>query len=79
MSLKVLGTGCKKCVELEKNAEEAVKANAIDLSIEKVEDISEIMGYGVMGTPALVLDEKVVSSGKVLSPQEITQLIQKNL
>ncbi|MEB3103000.1 thioredoxin family protein [Ferviditalea candida] len=78
MVLKILGTGCQKCKTLEKNAYEAVKLNGLDVSIEKVEDIPSIMGYGVMSTPALVLNEKVVSSGKVLTPQEIAQLIQQN-
>ncbi len=79
MILKILGTGCKNCKTLERNAREAIKNDNLDVSVEKVEDIPSIMNYGVMSTPALVLNEKVISSGKVLSPQEISRLIQQNL
>lgn len=78
MEIKVLGTGCKKCKELEHNVNEAIKSSGINAQVEKIEDIPSIMKYGVMSTPGLVLNEKVISSGKVLSPQEINELIQKS-
>ncbi len=74
MEIKILGTGCKKCNNLEKNAIKASK-NREDVTVKKVSDLQEIMSYGVMQTPALVIDEKVVSVGKVLSDKEIEELI----
>jgi small redox-active disulfide protein 2 len=75
MKIQVLGTGCQNCVRLAKNAEEAVKAKGADCEIQKVTDIKEIMGYGVMQTPALVIDGQVKSVGKVLSVEEIKKLL----
>ena len=77
MEIKVLGTGCTKCKTLEKNTNEAVKELALDATITKVEDIVEIMNFGVMTTPALVVDGKVVLKGKVPSVEEIKQLLTK--
>ncbi len=74
MHIKVLGTGCKKCTTLKENVEEAIKNEGIDASVEKVEDIQTIIAYGVMNTPALVIDEKVVSKGKVLKSKDIQKL-----
>ncbi|MEC1718939.1 thioredoxin family protein [Schinkia azotoformans] len=71
MNIKVLGTGCKKCKALEANVNEAINELGIQAQIEKVEDIPTIMKYGVMSTPALVVNEKVVSTGKLLSSAEI--------
>jgi len=71
MIIKILGTGCPNCKKLTKNTEKAVKKLGLNASIEKVEDIQDIMAYDVMSTPALVIDEKVVSTGRVLSPKEI--------
>lgn len=71
MEIKVLGTGCPKCKKLEATAQEAVKEAGIDANITKVEDINDIMQYGVMVTPALVIDGKVVMSGKVPKKEEI--------
>ncbi len=71
MNIKILGTGCKKCKKLEANAREAVEELGLDAVIEKIEDIQGIMSYKVMSTPALVVDEKVVSAGKLLSTKEI--------
>ena len=73
--LQILGTGCQNCVRLAKNAEEAVKAKGGDYEIEKVTDIREIMRYGVMQTPALAIDGKVKSVGKMLSAEEIKKLL----
>lgn len=78
MIIKVLGSGCKKCAELNDNAEAAVKEAGIQAEIIKVEELKDIIGYGVMSTPALVIDEKVVSTGKVLKPKEIVKFIEKN-
>ena len=77
MEIKVLGTGCKKCNELEKATREAVAALGIDANIEKEEDIMNIMEYGVMRTPALVVDGKVLVSGKAPNAEEIKKLLAK--
>ncbi len=77
MEIKVLGTGCTKCKTLEKNTIEAVNELAIDANVTKVEDIVEIMNFGVMTTPALVVDGKVVLKGKVPSVEEIKLLLTK--
>lgn len=73
--IQVLGTGCPKCQMLMKNTEAAVKELGLDAEISKVTDIKEIMGFGVMSTPALAVDGKVVSSGKPLKTDEIKKLI----
>ena len=73
--IEILGTGCEKCVKLAKNAEEAVKDKATEYTIEKVTDLTKIMSYGVMMTPGLVVEGKVVSVGKILSPDEIKKLL----
>ncbi|MCX5804408.1 MAG: thioredoxin family protein [Proteobacteria bacterium] len=75
MKIQILGTGCQNCIKLAKNAEEAAKAKGADYEIEKVTDIKEIMGYGVMQTPALAIDGKVKSVGRVLSVEEIKKLL----
>ena len=77
MEIKVLGTECTKCKTLEKNTIEAVNELAIDANVTKVEDIVEIMNFGVMTTPALVVDGKVVLKGRVPSVKEIKQLLTK--
>jgi small redox-active disulfide protein 2 len=74
-TIKILGTGCPKCKALEKATREAVAALALDAEIVKVEDIMDIMQYNVMRTPGLVVDEKVVVSGRVPSLNEIKQFI----
>ncbi len=75
MKIEVLGTGCAKCVTLEKVVKEAVAKSGKFAQIEKVDDIVKIMSYGVMSTPGLVIDSKVVSTGKVLSVDEVLALI----
>jgi small redox-active disulfide protein 2 len=75
MDIKVLGTGCPKCKKLEQAAVEAVAAAGIDAAVSKVEDIMQIMQFGVMTTPALVVDGKVVVKGRVPSVDEIKKLI----
>jgi len=71
MEIKVLGTGCPKCKRLEQLAREAVAEAGIEAAITKVEDIDAISEYPVMSTPALVIDEKVVSSGRLPRKDEI--------
>lgn len=75
MKIKVLGTGCTNCKKLEANTIEAVSKLDIDATVEKVEDIQAIMSYGVMRTPALVVDEQVKSMGRVLSADEVANLL----
>ena len=75
MNIKILGPGCNNCANLEKATRQAVAELGIDARIEKVEDYAEIMGYGVMSTPALVIDETVVSSGRVPKVAEVRALI----
>ncbi len=73
--IKILGTGCPKCAKLAANAQEAVDALQADYAVGKVTDINEIMKYGVMVTPALVVDGEVKSAGKALSTEEIKALL----
>jgi small redox-active disulfide protein 2 len=79
MEIKVLGTGCAKCKSLEKLTREIVAENNIDADIQKVEDIYKIMQFGVMSTPALVVNQKVVLSGRLPSAVELKEIITKNL
>jgi len=78
MEIKVLGTGCQKCLNLEKAVRSAAEAVDASIIVSKVTLIDEIMDYGVMMTPALVINEKVVSSGKALSKEQIIKLINEN-
>ena len=73
--IQILGTGCPKCRKLTENAEEAVKALGIECEIEKVTDINDIMGFGVMITPALAVDGEVKSSGRLLSVDDIKNFL----
>lgn len=75
MKIQILGTGCPKCKMLFANVETAVKALGLDAQIEKVDKISEIMKFGVMGTPALVVDGQVKSVGKVLGAEELGRML----
>lgn len=77
MKIEILGVGCPKCKQLTANAEAAVKELNIAAQISKVTDIDKITEYGVMMTPALALDGAVVSSGKVLSRDEIKNILMK--
>ena len=74
--IQVLGTGCPKCKLLSANAEAAVKALGVDATVEKVEKIADIMKFGVMMTPALVVDGQVKSAGKVLSAEDIRKFLE---
>lgn len=75
--VKVLGSGCAKCNELEANTKEALTELGMDTNIDHVTDFTQIAAYGVMSTPALVVDGKVVSFGKVLKKDEIVKILQK--
>lgn len=75
MEIKVLGTGCAKCKSLEQLTKDVVAELQIDARVTKVEDIVAIMGYNVMSTPALVVDEKVVVKGRIPSKQELIDLL----
>jgi small redox-active disulfide protein 2 len=77
MKIEVLGSGCAKCKRLHHNVEKAVKKTGIKAEIVKVEDITEIIERGVMMTPGLVIDGKIVSTGKVPGIDEIMGLLQK--
>lgn len=79
MKIKVLGTGCANCKSLEKLAHTAIEQMNLDASIEKVEDIQKIMEYGIMRTPGLVINEKVVLSGRLPSLNEIKEIIGKEV
>lgn len=71
MIIKILGSGCVSCHKLEENTRKAVEELGIDATIEKVTDFKDILAYGVMKTPALVVNEKVKVSGRVLTPEQI--------
>lgn len=77
MVIKILGSGCKNCVALADNTKTALKELNIDAEVIKVTDFAEIASYGVMSMPALVIDEKVVSFGKVLKAKEVAVILQK--
>ena len=74
--IQILGTGCPKCKTLTTNAEAAVKALGIEATVEKVEKIAAIMKFGVMMTPALVVDGQVKSAGRVLSAEDIRKFLE---
>jgi small redox-active disulfide protein 2 len=73
--IKVLGSGCPNCVNLEKAARQALADLGVEATVEKVTDYPTIVGYGVMSTPGLVVDEKVVLSGRVPRSAEIRELL----
>jgi small redox-active disulfide protein 2 len=75
--IKVLGSGCAKCNQLEQATKSALQELGMDTAVEHVKDYVEIASYGVMSTPALVMDGKVLSYGKVLSKDEVTKLIRE--
>lgn len=75
MTIKILGSGCAKCKQLEKNTKDAVENLKLDAEVVKVQDMDKIMSYNIMSTPAIVVDEKVVSTGKLLKASEIEALL----
>ena len=78
MEIKVLGTGCARCKSLEKLTINAVAELNITANIEKVEDIQEIMKYGIIRTPGLIINNKIVLSAQIPSLQELKEIITKN-
>jgi small redox-active disulfide protein 2 len=79
LDIKVLGPGCKNCVTLEENTKEAIKQMGVKASVDKVTDLAQIAGYGIMSTPGLVVNGKVVSFGKVLKPADIIKILEKTM
>lgn len=75
MIVKILGSGCANCVNLERVTREALVALGVDASVEKVTDYPTILGYGVMSTPGLVVDEKVVLSGRVPTAAQVREIL----
>lgn len=75
--IKILGSGCANCMKLEKAARTAISELQLDYEIEHITDFSEIASYGVMSTPALVFNSKVISYGKVLTVDEVKALLRK--
>ncbi len=75
MRVKILGSGCAKCNQLYDAVNEVIAKEGINAVVEKVEDIQQIMAYNVMSTPALVVDEKVLSKGRIPSYDEIRELL----
>jgi small redox-active disulfide protein 2 len=76
MEIKVLGPGCANCQTLAKRTEEAVKKAGVDATVTKVTDYEEMLSYGILRTPGLVIDGKLVASGRVPSVAEIAEMIQ---
>ena len=75
--VKVLGAGCKACHEQFENAKAAVKAMGLDVEVEYITDMEKVMAYGVMSMPAIVVNEKVVSMGKVLKAADVEKLLRR--
>lgn len=75
MIIKILGSGCANCKKLEENARKAVAELGIDAAIEKVTDFKDILSYGVMKTPGIVVDEQLKASGRVLTVDEIKKYL----
>jgi small redox-active disulfide protein 2 len=78
MEIKILGTGCSNCKALEKSVINALAEMDLPADVSKVEDIQKIMAYGIMRTPGLVINEKVVLAGRVPSMNELKEIIVKN-
>ena len=74
-SVKVLGSGCKSCHTLFENTKNAIEDIGLDIHVDYITDVKEIMEYGVMSTPALVINEEVVSMGKILKAEEVKKYL----
>ena len=74
-NIKILGTGCPNCKRVTAIVEEVVKETGVDATIEKVEDIMEIMKYNVLSTPAIIIDEEITIKGRVPSKSEVVELL----
>jgi small redox-active disulfide protein 2 len=77
MNIKILGTGCPNCQKLEAKVKKILEENKLEVEVEKITDIQAIMSYGVMSTPALVIDEKVEVSGRIPNEEELKRLFSK--
>lgn len=77
ITIKILGTGCPKCKQTTSVVEEVIRENRIEATIEKIEDIMEIMKYNVMWTPAVVVDDEIMIKGRVPSKSEVFELLNK--
>lgn len=78
VSVKILGTGCKKCQTLEAKVQELVAINNIDAAVEKVTDIQQMVNYGIMMTPGLIINEKVKSFGIIPKDDQIINWLKEN-
>ena len=78
MEIKVLGTGCSRCNSLEKVTRQALEELEVNANVEKIEDIQQIMSYGILRTPGLIIDEKVVITGQIPGLSEMKDLIKKH-
>ena len=78
MIVKILGTGCKKCLTLESKVRELVRQNNLDAVIEKITDLQEIVNYGIMMTPGLVINEKVKSYGVIPKDDQLINWLREN-
>lgn len=79
MNIKILGPGCKNCLVLAENTKAALTQIGMDAEVEKITDMAAIAGYGIMSTPGLVINGKVVSFGKVLKPNDIVKILEKTI
>ncbi|MCE5304752.1 MAG: thioredoxin family protein [Chloroherpetonaceae bacterium] len=79
MEIKILGSNCSRCKALEKSVYNALAEMDLDADVEKVEDINRIIAYGVMQTPALVINQKVIFSGRVPSVSDLKEIITNNM
>lgn len=77
MIIKILGTGCPNCKKLEANTKEALNQLGLNLPVVKVTNMEDIMSYDIMSLPGLVLDQKLVSAGKVLSTQAVIEILRQ--
>lgn len=75
MHIKILGTGCARCHELKRTVQEVVEEQGVDASFEEVKDLSKILEYPIITTPGIVIDEKLVSSGRIPSKAEIARFL----
>lgn len=78
MIIKILGSGCASCEKLAEAARESVARTGVDATVEKVTDINEIMEYGVMTTPALVIDEQIKAAGRVPTGEQLDRLLRES-
>lgn len=79
MEIKILGTGCPKCNQLEQAVNNVIQEMNLNASVTKVSEIDKIIAYGIMRTPGLVINEKVVLSGRVPSSNELKEILQKHI